>query len=124
MGIVQRAGQPIQYVDGQDQPVAYLDAVGQPVQYVDEQGHPIEYVQEFAPSQSLQLVPAQPNVFSCSPEIFAKLAQGGTLTPEELHSLTGAAPLAPSPELDASAEAGKPLSSSTGKSKSKKKSLS
>merc|ERR1712113_1035640 len=104
--------------DGQGQPVAYADATGQPVQYVNEQGQPIEYVQESAPSQSLQLAPAQPNVFSCSPDIFAKLAQGGTLTPEELHSLTGAAPLeatGKSPEapvVDASADIEQPLSNS------------
>merc|ERR1740121_2677237 len=37
----------------------------------------------------------QPAVFNCPPEIFAKLAQGGALTPEEMAMLSGGAAPAP-----------------------------
>merc|ERR1712232_1030992 len=99
------------------------DEHGQPIQFVDEQGNPVDYVPETAP---VQFIPAQPSVFSCSPEIFAKLAQGGTLTQEELNSLTGAGPLAAieePPQVEVSPDAGNATSSSS-KAKSKKKSLS
>merc|ERR1712032_956989 len=95
-------------------------------------GHPVDYLQESAPVQYLQPATPQPSVFSCSPEIFAKLAQGGTLTPEELQSLTGAGALAttegtqktPISQEDAPADAGNSASESADKVKSKKKSLS
>mmetsp|Transcript_16610 Transcript_16610/g.41818 ORF Transcript_16610/g.41818 Transcript_16610/m.41818 type:complete len:122 (+) Transcript_16610:2-367(+) len=47
-----------------------------------------------------------PAVYSCPPEIFAKLAAGGALTAVEMAQLTGQAPLAPAVlEVPAVAEA-------------------
>jgi len=80
--------QPVQYVtaDGQyvmEQPVQYVTADGQTVSYVDP-GAVYEYA---APArQSVQ----QPSVFNVSPDTFAKLAQGGALTQEELDGMMGA----------------------------------
>eukprot|EP00444_Apocalathium_aciculiferum_P026014 CAMPEP_0183434612 /NCGR_PEP_ID=MMETSP0370-20130417/64050_1 /TAXON_ID=268820 /ORGANISM="Peridinium aciculiferum, Strain PAER-2" /LENGTH=253 /DNA_ID=CAMNT_0025621349 /DNA_START=53 /DNA_END=811 /DNA_ORIENTATION=+ len=51
---------------------------------------------------SVSAVPmvASPAVYACPPEIFAKLAAGGALTPEEMAQLTGQAPAAPAvPEV-------------------------
>merc|ERR1719215_682148 len=78
-------GQPVQYV--MEQPVQYVTADGQPVQYVDADGQPVSYVDsgavyEYA-APAMQYV-QQPSVFSISPETFAELAQGGSLTQEEL----------------------------------------
>merc|ERR1712232_38286 len=83
-------GQPVVYVDEQGQPVP---VEGQPVVYVDEQGQPIEALEP-----ELYAPPA-PQRINVSPEIFAKLAAGGVLTPEEMAQLSGESQVAePAPE--------------------------
>merc|ERR1719362_803732 len=79
--------QPVQYV--MEQPVQYVTADGQPVSYVDPSA-----VYEYA-APAVQYV-QQPAVFNVSPETFAKLAQGGALSQEEIDAIagvTGAAPV-------------------------------
>merc|ERR1719157_409084 len=72
-----------QYVNQQGQPCTadgQLLQVQQPMQYVNEHGQPC--------TADGQLLPAgasmQATAMNISPEIFAKLAQGGALTPEEM----------------------------------------
>mmetsp|Transcript_27221 Transcript_27221/g.68845 ORF Transcript_27221/g.68845 Transcript_27221/m.68845 type:complete len:160 (-) Transcript_27221:254-733(-) len=74
-----------------------------------------------------QTVSAAPHLYACPPEIFAKLAQGGSLTPAETALLTGQA--APAPVVETVPEAPAPAVvlpagavSSTKASASKKKS--
>mmetsp|Transcript_78592 Transcript_78592/g.225199 ORF Transcript_78592/g.225199 Transcript_78592/m.225199 type:complete len:90 (+) Transcript_78592:3-272(+) len=52
-----------------------------------------------------QMVFAAPHLYACPPEIFAKLAQGGALTPAEMAQLTGQAAPAAVFEPDAEAPA-------------------
>merc|ERR1719215_1826850 len=88
--------QPIQYVSADGQPVQYV--MEQPVQYVTADGQPLNYVDpsavyEYA-APAVQYV-QQPAVFNVSVETFAKLAQGGALTQEEVDAMTGASAPAP-----------------------------
>merc|ERR1712176_459575 len=73
-------------------------AEAQQVVYVDEQGQPIEAPAEgqvfVEPGQMMYAAPppvAAPARINVSPEIFAKLAAGGVLTPEEMAQLSGQA---------------------------------
>merc|ERR1719373_1207724 len=111
--------QPVQYVTADGQPVQYvMEQPGQyvmeqqPVQYVTADGQPVSYVDpsavyEYA-APAVQYV-QQPSVFNVSPETFAKLMQGGSLTPEEIAGISGApapASVAPAPApVEAVAEA-------------------
>jgi len=103
------AGNPIQM----DRAVQYVDENGNPIQFVDKFGNPVA-------NPVPGFISAGP-IVDVSPEIFATLASGGALTPEEMASLTGAAPASPV----ASAAAAVPVASAapvkTGK-KSKKES--
>merc|ERR1719277_285355 len=112
-------GQPVLDEQGQviqaegmvmeQQPVTYLQgAEAQQVVYVDEQGNPIEAPAEgqvfVEPGQMMYAAPppvAAPARINVSPEIFAKLAAGGVLTPEEMAQLSGQA----APEQPVHAEA-------------------
>merc|ERR1719277_701779 len=114
-------GQPVTDDQGQviqtegmvmeQQPVTYLQgAEAQQVVYVDEQGQPIEAPAEgqvfVEPGQMMYAAPppvAAPARINVSPEIFAKLAAGGVLTPEEMAQLSGQA--APEQPVHAEAEA-------------------
>merc|ERR1719277_199051 len=95
----------------EQQPVTYLQgAEAQQVVYVDEQGNPIEAPAEgqvfVEPGQMMYAAPppvAAPARINVSPEIFAKLAAGGVLTPEEMAQLSGQA--APEQPVHAEAEA-------------------
>ena len=59
-------------------PVQYVTYAAAPenVQYFDEQGNPVVMYQ-------------QPAVYGISPEIFARLANGGSMTQEEIDALMG-----------------------------------
>mmetsp|Transcript_44219 Transcript_44219/g.96548 ORF Transcript_44219/g.96548 Transcript_44219/m.96548 type:complete len:112 (+) Transcript_44219:86-421(+) len=59
-------------------PVQYVTYASAPenVQYVDEQGNPVQMYQ-------------QPAVYGIPPEIFARLANGGSMTQEEIDALMG-----------------------------------
>merc|ERR1719401_1242684 len=90
---VQMASQPVQYVDEQGNPVQMVD---QQVQYVDEQGNPIQldpgmqYVDQFGnPVAMPGSTYAPPAVFNISPEQFALLASGGSLSQAEVDGLLG-----------------------------------
>merc|ERR1719436_2388631 len=92
------AGQPIymeqpavQYVTAEGQPIAQpiptTVSAAPPVQYVTADGQPIQYEALAAPA---------PTVYNISPEQFARLAQGGSMTTGEIDGLmgvTGAAPV-------------------------------
>merc|ERR1719493_608523 len=121
-------GQQIQYIQADGQQVF---AEGQPVQYIQGDGQqilmdgqeiagaPTELAGQFtyaAPGVEGQqmvygapMVVAAPARVNVSPEIFAKLAAGGTLTPEEMAQLSGQpapAPVVPgSPQAAAGAAA-------------------
>jgi len=89
--------QQVQYVDEQGNPIELVGPDGQPVQYVDEYGQPVQFVDEYGqPVQydygmpGMQYAP-QPAVYNVPPEIFAKLAQGISLTQAEMDSMTGTA---------------------------------
>jgi len=71
--VIASATAPVTYVTYSAAAPAYTSA---PVQYVDEQGNPVEVYQ-------------QPAVYSISPEIFARLANGGSMTQEEIDALMG-----------------------------------
>mmetsp|Transcript_26545 Transcript_26545/g.79182 ORF Transcript_26545/g.79182 Transcript_26545/m.79182 type:complete len:100 (-) Transcript_26545:261-560(-) len=66
--VIASATAPVQYVT--------YAAAPQNVQYVDEQGNPVEMYQ-------------QPAVYGIPPEIFARLANGGSMTQEEIDALLG-----------------------------------
>nr|ABV72571.1 unknown [Heterocapsa rotundata] len=59
-------------------PVQYVTYASAPenVQYVDEQGNPVQTYQ-------------QPAVYGIPPEIFARLANGGSMSREEIDALMG-----------------------------------
>ena len=59
-------------------PVQYVTYAAAPenVQYVDEQGNPVQMYQH-------------PAVYGISPEVFARLANGGSMTQEEIDALMG-----------------------------------
>eukprot|EP00932_Pfiesteria_piscicida_P006754 SRR837773.1671.p2 GENE.SRR837773.1671~~SRR837773.1671.p2 ORF type:complete len:220 (-),score=100.07 SRR837773.1671:112-672(-) len=101
---VDEAGNPID-INQLQGPVEYVDEAGNPiqmdpyggVQYVDENGNPVQFVDEYGnpvadPNAGMYGAPQAPSVFNVSPEIFAKLASGGQLTPEEMAALSGAPP--------------------------------
>merc|ERR1719343_349503 len=105
-------GQAIQYVNPQGQPVTadgqliqYVDANGQPMVMEGQEiaGAPMEMAGQFAyaapegmeGSQVMYgapMVAAAPQRINVSPEIFAKLAAGGQLTPQEMEQLNGPQP--------------------------------
>merc|ERR1712150_344674 len=105
--VVQMAEQaPVTYVDEQGNPVQmveqpqvmYVDEHGNPVQppmevqpvtYVDEFGNPVQLIEQPGLVQSAPFVQAAPSAFNISPETFARLMQGGTMTPEEMAAMTG-----------------------------------
>eukprot|EP00405_Crypthecodinium_cohnii_P017358 CAMPEP_0206448678 /NCGR_PEP_ID=MMETSP0324_2-20121206/17619_1 /ASSEMBLY_ACC=CAM_ASM_000836 /TAXON_ID=2866 /ORGANISM="Crypthecodinium cohnii, Strain Seligo" /LENGTH=101 /DNA_ID=CAMNT_0053917875 /DNA_START=7 /DNA_END=312 /DNA_ORIENTATION=- len=74
-------------------------------------------------SSAVPVASTGPALYSCPPELFAKLAAGGTLTAEEMAQITGQAPPA-APVAEAVAEAVTPaeVSSKKKKSSSSKKS--
>mmetsp|Transcript_37539 Transcript_37539/g.97089 ORF Transcript_37539/g.97089 Transcript_37539/m.97089 type:complete len:150 (-) Transcript_37539:236-685(-) len=83
--------------------------------------------------QMMYAAPAAPAVFNIPPELFAKLASGGSMTPEEVAALTGApapaaepAPVAfaPSPITSASAPVSSVKSAVASGKKSKKMKVS
>jgi len=76
-----------------DRAVQYVDEDGNPIQFVDKFGNPVD-------NPGPGFSSAAP-IVDVSPEIFAKLASGGTLTPEEMASLTDAAPASPVPVASA-----------------------
>merc|ERR1719373_1218236 len=127
--------QPVQYVTADGQP---LQMEGQPVQYVmAEQPQPVQYVT--ADGQPVQLeyaaaAPVQyaPPVFNISPDQFALLMQGGSLSQAEIDAmLSGSTPpaVAEAPVAEASAaepsSAGvaAPSAAASKKASSKKKKL-
>merc|ERR1719517_413102 len=65
-----------------------------PVMYATSEAMPVSGVVggSVAAPQVVSQVVSQPARFTVSPEIFAKLASGGALTPEEMAQLTGQAP--------------------------------
>merc|ERR1719188_752323 len=133
-------GQPVLDEQGQviqaegmvmeQQPVTYLQgAEAQQVVYVDEQGNPIEAPAEgqvfVEPGQMMYAAPppvAAPARINVSPEIFAKLAAGGVLTPEEMAQLSGQA--APEQPVHAEAEAAAAAAVTSAKASKKKSSSS
>jgi len=107
---VDEAGNLVQ-VEGQvmEGQVMYAAPEAQQILYVDEHGQPVE-VPEGAVFEQPVLYAAPPPVaaparINVSPEIFAKLAAGGTLTPEEMAQLSGEA--AP-PQVESAAVPGSP----------------
>ena len=84
---VQYVQAPMQYTT-QPQEVMYVDEQGNPIQmdqnvmYVDEQGNPIQMDGQMMYYQ-------QPAVFNIDEATFAKLAQGGSMTQEEIDALLG-----------------------------------
>ena len=71
-------------------PVTYIEAptyvtMPEGVQYVDEAGNPVQVVYQ-APA---------PTVYNISPEKFALLASGGSLTQEEISELMSTGPVVP-----------------------------
>merc|ERR1740121_2190164 len=93
-GIPLQVEQPVQYVNEQGLPCTangQLLQLEQPVQYVNEHGQLCTADGQLLPAgasmqvaQPIYGAPFQPTAFNISPEIFAKLAQGGALTPEDL----------------------------------------
>merc|ERR1740121_3149821 len=110
--------QPMQYVNQQGQPCTadgiplqaeqqYVNQQGQPCtadgmplqmeqQYVNQQGQPCTADGQLFPAgasmqvaQPMYGAPMQSTAMNISPEIFAKLAQGGALTPEEMAVIQG-----------------------------------
>merc|ERR1712060_898783 len=97
------------YVDEQGQQIAApAQQLGQQVIYVDEQGQqivdPMMYVPAPVPSM-VQHMQAGPSVYTISPEQFAQLAQGGTLSQEQINGMMGLGPVAAEPGLSVSAGA-------------------
>merc|ERR1740121_2031000 len=119
---------PQQYVTYAAPPMQQVMYVNEQGQQCDEAGNPVE-APEGAVFQQQVMYAAPPPVaaparINVSPEIFAKLAAGGTLTPEEMAQLSGeaapvepampvpgspapAAPAAPAPAANTSAKASK-----------------
>merc|ERR1719291_1348269 len=102
------------------------------VTYVDEHGNPVQLVEQPGLVQSNQFVAAAPTAFNISPETFARLMQGGSLTPEEMASMSGEAASAPVegalvPVVETQAATGEPkedaVNSAGKKAKGSKKSL-
>eukprot|EP00405_Crypthecodinium_cohnii_P006753 CAMPEP_0194782460 /NCGR_PEP_ID=MMETSP0323_2-20130528/78698_1 /TAXON_ID=2866 ORGANISM="Crypthecodinium cohnii, Strain Seligo" /NCGR_SAMPLE_ID=MMETSP0323_2 /ASSEMBLY_ACC=CAM_ASM_000346 /LENGTH=160 /DNA_ID=CAMNT_0039721269 /DNA_START=64 /DNA_END=546 /DNA_ORIENTATION=+ len=56
-------------------------------------------------SAAVPVASTGPALYSCPPELFAKLAAGGTLTAEEMAQITGQAPPAPTSVTDMVADA-------------------
>jgi len=96
-----------------DRAVQYVDEDGNPIQFVDKFGNPVD-------NPGPGFSSAAP-IVDVSPEIFAKLASGGTLTPEEMASLTDAAPASPVASAAAAVPVASAAPAKTGK-KSKKES--
>merc|ERR1719469_1532956 len=107
---VDENGQPLMMDPNQQQQVIYVDENGnqveapsgaeQQVMYVDEAGNPVNMDPGqvvYADPAQIYVPPAAPARVNVSPEIFAKLAQGLPLTPEEQAQLTGEAPAAAAP---------------------------
>merc|ERR1719469_1278089 len=134
--------QPMQYVNEHGQPCTadrQLLQVQQPMQYVNEHGQPCSADGQLLPAgasmqvaQPIYGAPFQPTALNISPEIFAKLAQGGALTPEELAGIQGGAgqgqnppPVTSMPSAMAPAAASspaEPAATSPGKKSEKKSS--
>merc|ERR1719277_2944078 len=111
-----------QVMEGQ---VMYAAPEAQPVMYVDEQGNPVEAPEGAVLQQPVMYAApppvAAPQRVNVSPEIFAKLAAGGTLTPEEMAQLSGqAAPEVVAP-VEPAAAAPAPAAANTAAKASKKK---
>merc|ERR1712039_417179 len=86
-------GAPVTYLQ-EGAPVTYLQE-GMPVTYLQE-GAPVTYLQEgapvtYMPAEGMPMMYAvqQPARFNISPEKFAILAAGGSLTQEEINEMLG-----------------------------------
>ena len=92
-------------------PVQYVTYASAPenVQYVDEQGNPVQMDGQMMYYQ-------QPAVFNIDAATFAKLAQGGNMTQEEIDALLGGG-AAPSAITTATTSTKKSLKSSKKKAK-------
>merc|ERR1719401_425999 len=87
------AAAPVTYIQ-EGAPVTYIQE-GAPVTYIQEgmPGMPVTYVtQEGMPGMPMPMMYAapQPLVYNISPEIFARIAQGGAMTQDEINELMGA----------------------------------
>merc|ERR1712087_688257 len=92
-------GQQLVYAD---QPGQQVINQGQQVVYVDQQGQVVDPGQQMIYStqgqqvvQQGQVLQMAPPVYNISPEQFATLAQGGTLSQEQINGMMGVAPGVP-----------------------------
>merc|ERR1719296_170815 len=126
---VDEAGNLVQ-VEGQvmEGQVMYAAPEAQQILYVDEHGQPVEAPEGAVFEQPVLYAPppvAAPARINVSPEIFAKLAAGGTLTPEEMAQLSGEAapvePVMPVPGSPAPAAPAAPAAAANTSAKASKK---
>eukprot|EP00405_Crypthecodinium_cohnii_P023030 CAMPEP_0206482642 /NCGR_PEP_ID=MMETSP0324_2-20121206/38984_1 /ASSEMBLY_ACC=CAM_ASM_000836 /TAXON_ID=2866 /ORGANISM="Crypthecodinium cohnii, Strain Seligo" /LENGTH=158 /DNA_ID=CAMNT_0053960605 /DNA_START=67 /DNA_END=543 /DNA_ORIENTATION=+ len=73
-------------------------------------------------SAAVPVASTGPALYTCPPELFAKLAAGGTLTAEEMAQVTGQAPAPAAPVYETSAAVPEPLPLPVAEVSSKKKS--